>query len=127
MDKTAAASIAGKAPTAPGRFWPEGWWRVMEIRIGIIPLPVFIVMGILISVEGANSAAALGKALGQSVRPIPLGSELLASFYRPVQATGVPQAMAERHRCEAMKSATLTLMRSQTVAGNDAHQGSGPL
>jgi len=80
MDKTAAASIAGKAPTAPGRFWPEGWWRVMEIRIGIIPLPVFIVMGILISVEGANSAAALGKALGQSVRPIPLGSELLASF-----------------------------------------------
>ena len=31
-------------------------------------------------VEGANSAAALGKTLGQSVRPIPLGSELLASF-----------------------------------------------
>ena len=31
-------------------------------------------------VEGANSAAALGKTLGQSARPIPLGSELLASF-----------------------------------------------
>ena len=31
-------------------------------------------------VEGANSAAALGKTLGQSVRPIPLGSALLASF-----------------------------------------------
>jgi len=31
-------------------------------------------------VEGANSAAALGKTLGQSVRPILLGSALLASF-----------------------------------------------
>ena len=24
------------------KFWPEGWWRVMEIRIGIIPLPVYL-------------------------------------------------------------------------------------
>jgi iron(III) transport system substrate-binding protein len=31
-------------------------------------------------VEGANSAAALAKTLGQSVRPIPLGPELLVSF-----------------------------------------------
>ena len=31
-------------------------------------------------VEGANSAAALAKTLGQSARPIPLGPELLASF-----------------------------------------------
>ena len=29
-------------------FWPEGWWKLMEIRIGIIPLPVHIVLiGIL--------------------------------------------------------------------------------
>jgi len=34
-------------------------------------------------VEGANSAAALAKTLGQSVRPIPLGPELLASFSDP--------------------------------------------
>jgi iron(III) transport system substrate-binding protein len=31
-------------------------------------------------VEGANSAAALAKTLGQSVRPIPLGPDLLVSF-----------------------------------------------
>jgi malate:Na+ symporter len=49
MDKTAAAPVAGQAPQASGRFWPEGWWRLMEIRIGIIPLPVFIVMGALIA------------------------------------------------------------------------------
>lgn len=26
------------------RFWPEGWWRLMEIRIGIVPLPVYLVL-----------------------------------------------------------------------------------
>ncbi len=34
-------------------------------------------------VEGVTSAAALTKVLGQSVRPIPLGPELLASFSDP--------------------------------------------
>ena len=34
-------------------------------------------------VEGANSAAALTKTLGQSARPIPLGPDLLASFSDP--------------------------------------------
>jgi malate:Na+ symporter len=30
------------------KFWPEGWWRVMEIRIGIIPLPVYLsVLGVI--------------------------------------------------------------------------------
>ena len=34
---------------ATGKFWPEGWWRLMEFRIGIIPLPVFVLMGALIA------------------------------------------------------------------------------
>ncbi len=34
-------------------------------------------------VEGANSAAALAKTLGQSVKPIPLGPDLLVSFSDP--------------------------------------------
>jgi len=49
MDKTAAAPVPDQPPQASGRFWPEGWWRWMEFRIGIIPLPVFIVMGALIA------------------------------------------------------------------------------
>jgi iron(III) transport system substrate-binding protein len=31
-------------------------------------------------VEGTNAAAAMTKALGQSVRPIPLGPDLLSAF-----------------------------------------------
>src|SRR3984893_2845693 len=26
-------------------FWPEGWWKMMQIRIGIIPLPVYVLLG----------------------------------------------------------------------------------
>ena len=32
------------------RFWPHGWWRVMEIRIGIFPLPVYILAAVLLAV-----------------------------------------------------------------------------
>jgi CCS family citrate carrier protein len=29
---------------APTRaFWPEGWWRLMEWRIGVVPLPVYLI------------------------------------------------------------------------------------
>jgi len=27
----------------PHGFWPQGWWRLMELRIGVIPLPVYLV------------------------------------------------------------------------------------
>jgi malate:Na+ symporter len=29
-------------------FWPYGWWRVMETRIGIIPLPIYGILIVLI-------------------------------------------------------------------------------
>ncbi|HTW37201.1 MAG TPA: 2-hydroxycarboxylate transporter family protein [Steroidobacteraceae bacterium] len=25
-------------------FWPEGWWRIMELRIGIIPVPIYLIL-----------------------------------------------------------------------------------
>ena len=31
------------------RFWPEGWWKLMEYRIGIIPLPVYVILLALIA------------------------------------------------------------------------------
>lgn len=29
---------------APAGFWPRAWWRVMEMRIGVIPLPVYVTL-----------------------------------------------------------------------------------
>jgi malate:Na+ symporter len=34
---------------APARFWPQGWWKVVEFRIGIVPLPVYVVLAALVA------------------------------------------------------------------------------
>jgi CCS family citrate carrier protein len=31
------------------KFWPHGWWKLMEIRIGIVPLPVYLLLVALIA------------------------------------------------------------------------------
>ncbi len=32
------------------RFWPDVWWRLIDLKIGIIPLPIFVVLAILLTV-----------------------------------------------------------------------------
>lgn len=50
MKTTASLAAPVERPaTARRRFWPEGWWRLMDIRIGIIPLPIYVVAGALIA------------------------------------------------------------------------------
>lgn len=34
---------------APARFWPQVWWKVVEFRIGIVPLPVYVVLAALVA------------------------------------------------------------------------------
>ena len=38
-----------KARAQRARFWPEGWWKLMETRIGIFPLPVYVLSAALIT------------------------------------------------------------------------------
>jgi malate:Na+ symporter len=45
----ATAPPVVETPPPSARFWPEGWWRLMELRIGIIPLPVFILLAALVT------------------------------------------------------------------------------
>src|SRR5947208_11897169 len=45
---TPPASIADTTTAPPGKFWPNGWWKLMETRIGIIPLPVYVIILALI-------------------------------------------------------------------------------
>lgn len=35
---------ASDVPSPREKFWPHGWWRLMERRVGIIPLPVFVLL-----------------------------------------------------------------------------------
>ena len=36
--------------SAPASFWPTGWWRVMDINIGIISLPIYLILVVLLTV-----------------------------------------------------------------------------
>jgi len=39
---TDSAALAKQS--APEGFWPKGWWSIVDFKIGIIPLPIFIVL-----------------------------------------------------------------------------------
>ena len=43
MLQSADRDTAATQHDAARRFWPEGWWRLMEFRIGVIPLPVYAI------------------------------------------------------------------------------------
>lgn len=41
----AASSLGARsAPETSTGFWPQGWWKLMELRIGVIPLPVYLLL-----------------------------------------------------------------------------------
>ena len=46
-------SVAQAEPSGAEGFWPKGWWAVVDYKIGIVPLPVFV---ILIGVIGGFAA-----------------------------------------------------------------------
>ena len=48
-------SVAQAEPSSAEGFWPKGWWSLVDYKIGIIPLPVFV---ILIGVIGKASKQA---------------------------------------------------------------------
>jgi len=34
----------------PRAFWPTGWWRLVDFKIGIIPLPIYAILVVLIAI-----------------------------------------------------------------------------
>jgi malate:Na+ symporter len=48
MGEAAKISVDSPAQPAHGSFWPQGWWRILDFKIGIVPLPVYLVLVALI-------------------------------------------------------------------------------
>jgi Na+/citrate or Na+/malate symporter len=48
MSETGSAAAVADLKVEKG-FWPEGWWQLMDRRIGVIPLPLFVFTGLLIA------------------------------------------------------------------------------
>ena len=36
--------LAGEAQSEAKPFWPHGWWKLVDCRIGIIPLPIYLML-----------------------------------------------------------------------------------
>jgi malate:Na+ symporter len=97
--------LANSSPI-DGGFWPNGWWKLLDLRIGVIPVPVYVLLVILITgfafngtvpsevsmfiavlAVGGYSCAELGKRL-----PILRNVGAAAIF-----ATFIPSALAYYH------------------------------
>lgn len=104
-------------PPASSGFWPGGWWRIVDTRVGIIPLPIYVVllaliagfvatgrvpsdllMSIVILAMGGFTCAELGKRL-PGLRHIGAAA-ILATF--------VPSALAYYHLLPASILASVT-------------------
>src|SRR5437899_2483426 len=44
---TIPSAEPNRPPPAP--FWPAGWWKIVDARVGIVPLPIFLVLLALIA------------------------------------------------------------------------------
>ena len=49
MDDAGTTQGLAAAPRSPAAFWPQGWWRIVDFKIGIVPLPVFVILIFLIA------------------------------------------------------------------------------
>src|ERR1700735_2182282 len=38
------AGVAQAEPSGAEGFWPKGWWAIVDYKIGIIPLPSFVIL-----------------------------------------------------------------------------------
>lgn len=41
--------VSGQATAPAQKFWPHGWWRLMDAKIGVVPVPLFVLAGGLIA------------------------------------------------------------------------------
>jgi Na+/citrate or Na+/malate symporter len=49
VDATSSQSSSAVQTSGARPFWPEGWWRLTDFRIGIIPLPIYFLLVVLIA------------------------------------------------------------------------------
>jgi CCS family citrate carrier protein len=88
------------------RFWPQGWWKLMEVRIGIIPLPIHLILLAVLWYFVASGRipteinmmiavlAVLGFTCGEIGHRLPIVNQIGGAA---IFATFVPSYLAFRH------------------------------
>jgi Na+/citrate or Na+/malate symporter len=96
-------AVPGGAAAVGQKFWPHGWWRLMEAKVGVIPLPLFVLAGALVlalaNTKGgltneltvmAVTLAFFGFACGEIGKRIPVIGKMGAAA---ICATFIPSAL----------------------------------
>src|SRR5262244_400459 len=39
-----SVSVSASPRMLRPRWWPEGWWKIVDMRIGIIPIPIYVIL-----------------------------------------------------------------------------------
>ena len=39
-----SVSVSASPEVLRARWWPEGWWKIMALRIGIVPIPIYVIL-----------------------------------------------------------------------------------
>ena len=48
MPQESRPSPATSPAAANSGFWPHGWWKLMELRVGVLPVPVLVLLTIVL-------------------------------------------------------------------------------
>src|SRR5215471_12340258 len=39
-----SVSVSASQDMLHARWWPQGWWKIVDLRIGIIPIPIYVIL-----------------------------------------------------------------------------------
>ena len=98
-------------------FWPQRWWRVVDFRIGVVPLPLFVLLLALIA--GFTLTGRLPSDLPMAIVLLAMGGFTCAEIGRrlpvlrnigaaAIMATFIPSALAYYHLLPAPILASVT-------------------
>ena len=107
---------ATKTDQPSSRFWPQGWWRLVDFRIGIIPIPVYLLLLVLLTTlvytgeirpDGPTMIAVLvvgGFTCAEIGKRIPVLRSIGAGA---IFATFIPSALAYYHLIPAKMESSI--------------------
>src|SRR6516162_7665809 len=45
-----SVSVSASPETLHAGWWPQGWWKIMALRIGIVPIPIYVILVAVLAV-----------------------------------------------------------------------------
>ena len=49
MQPSVSASASPQSLHSAEPWWPSGWWKIVDMRIGIVPVPIYVVLVVLLA------------------------------------------------------------------------------